>query len=214
MVEGFRCKYLVRILITGFNRFGNLLTNPTEIIIEGIMKEAQRDISNSTFAEILSTEYNAAGKRIQYLIRKLQPEAVICLGVAPGTDVIRLERVALNLDDENLNDNADETFIGKVIIPGGPVAYWSTLPIEHIYQGLRNHNIPAVISNHAGTYVCNHVFYLARHQIESMKSNAICGFIHIPQICEQLTTKSTNLSLDVVSSAIKYCLKTVGEKLL
>ncbi len=163
-------------LLTGFNPFGPHTFNTSQYVVERL---SQKGIPGLIGA-VLPTEFVAAGNQIVALIREHRPDAVICLGLAQGAEAIRLERVALNLDDATLPDNAGFTPKGEEIIPGAPLAYASTLPIEAMRDGLMEHGIPVVISNHAGAFVCNHVFYRARHEMETSGLRSPCGFIHLP----------------------------------
>ena len=190
-------------LLTGFNRFGDLQLNPTRLIVEEFSRR-NGPAGMNLVAEVMPTEFLAGGKRIVELIRQYRPDRIVCLGVAAGSDAIRLERVALNLDDCAIPDNAGLQLAGNQIIPDGPSAYWSTLPIDAMLAALQQRGIPTVISNHAGTFVCNHVFYLARHEIECLGLGTQCGFIHVPQISD---APAGNFTLDGLTAAIECCLR-------
>lgn len=205
----------MRILLTGFDRFGELDVNPTQIIVQSIAERARSCGCEDIVTEILRTEFAAAGDRIRELIHQVRPEALVSLGLAPGLGVISLERVALNLDDADAPDNAGEIRADRPIVPNGPVAYWSTLPLERMRNALQDRRIPVTISNHAGTYVCNHVFYVARREIERLESGAKCGFIHLPLMSEQVKTsviRVPNLPLSVMLKAIECCLEVLQEE--
>jgi len=107
-------------------------------------------------------------------------------------------------------DNAVVSRTGQKIVPDGPLAYQSTLPLLQMREALRQRGIPAIISNHAGNYVCNHVFYLARHEVERLGNGSLCGFIHVPQISENTGAGALpmfGLALDVMMEAVEGCLK-------
>ena len=200
----------MKTLLTGFGPFGNVTDNPSQLIVENLAERAREGQWPDLVADVLPTEFAGAGNRIAQLIREHRPERVICLGVAKGTGSIRLERVALNLDDTSVPDNAGVYLEGKKIVPDGPLAYWSTLPIEDMCGELQGRGIPANISNHAGTYVCNHVFYVARHEIELLGSSAPCGFIHLPDVARpsgRRERESVGLSLNVMQAAVELCLR-------
>jgi pyroglutamyl-peptidase len=199
----------MRMLLTGFEPFGELQANPSQLIVERLAHGADQDL----VVEVLPTEYAAAGARIRALIRDVRPEAVVCLGVAGRASAIRLERVALNLDDTEKPDNAGETPAGRPIAPGGPVGYWSTLPLAEMYAALQERDIPVQISNHAGTYVCNHVFYASLHEIERLGGGVPCGFIHVPLAAHQATTeeeRERSLPLDTMVQAVGCCLEVLS----
>jgi len=199
----------MNILLTGFNAFGDLELNPSQVIVQRLAARARGRDEANLVAEILPVEFEAAGERMRALIRSVRPELAIALGVAAGTPAIRLERVALNLDDAQEPDNAGVIAAGCLIVPDGPIAYWSTLPLEDLKVTLEAREIPVRISNHAGTYVCNHVFYVARHEIEQLGLDARCGLVHVPLITEQLGEMDADLPslpLEVLVEAVQCCL--------
>ncbi len=200
----------MKILLTGFEPFGPVRVNPSEQIVRRIGEEAKASGDGNLRAEVLPTEFAAADKRIRQLVRKFQPQAVLCLGVAQRRDEISLERVALNLDDDQLPDNAGRQRVGRRIISTGPAAYWSTLPLEQLRKQLEERRIPVSYSNHAGTYLCNHVFYVARHEVERMGNGAICGFVHVPPVRGRAQKgKPHGLLLDTMMEAVTCCLEVL-----
>ncbi|MGE3913220.1 MAG: hypothetical protein AB7K36_27930 [Chloroflexota bacterium] len=173
------------ILVTGFEPFGGVATNPSQRIVEALTGNGAARHGVALVTEILPTEYEAAGRRIVGLIREIQPTAVLSLGLAASAAAVRLERVALNLNDAVRPDNAGDLATGRPIQPDGPIGYWSTLPLDRMLAALRERDIPAIISNHAGAYVCNHVFYTARHEVERLGNGMAAGFVHVPLLAEQ-----------------------------
>jgi len=170
------------ILLTGFNRFGGLEVNSSELIVEAIATRALESGRTDLVSEVLPTEYRRAGDRMRYLIQEYQPKVILALGVATGAPFLRLERVALNLNDAEMPDNAGEVISGQLIEAKGPAAYWSSLPLTAMLEALDGLDVPVVVSNHAGTFLCNHVFYIARHQVEQLGIQSRCGFIHVPGV--------------------------------
>jgi pyroglutamyl-peptidase len=204
----------MKILLTGFEPFGPVRVNPSEQIVRRIgrrVEEAARGRGAMELrAEVLPTEFAAADRRIRRLIWEFRPDAVLCLGVAPQRDRISLERFALNLDDDSLPDNAGRCRAGRRIAPSGPAAYWSTLPLEGFRRQLERRGIPVSYSNHAGTYLCNHVFYVARHEIEKMGNGAPCGFVHVPPLQEEAGRKEPRgLPLGTMVEAVECCLEVL-----
>jgi len=212
----------MKILLTGFEPFGPIQVNPSEEIVrrigqhagrrmgQGMREEARGHGTVELRAEVLPTEFVAADRRIRQLIREFEPDAVLCLGVAPQRDKISLERFALNIDDDSLPDNAGRLRAGRRIAPNGPAAYWSTLPLEHFRKGIERRGIPVSYSNHAGTYLCNHIFYVARHEIEKLGNGAPCGFVHVPPLQEKANRKKPRgLALDTMVEAVECCLEVL-----
>jgi pyroglutamyl-peptidase len=111
------------------------------------------------------------------------PDVVLALGLAQGREGISIERVAINVDDARIPDNAGQQPIDTPVVPGGPAAYFSTLPIKRLAQGLQQAGLPAHISQTAGTFVCNHVFYALQHRMHGQR--AMSGFVHLPALPEQ-----------------------------
>ena len=204
----------MKILLTGFEPYGAVEINPSEQIVRRIAARARVRRNDDLVTEILPTQFITAGKRIRQLIRKFLPAAVLCLGVAPSRDKISLERVALNLDDDALPDNAGRVRAGRRIVPRGPVAYWSTLPLERIRKRIEKRGIPVSYSNHAGTYLCNHVFYVARHETERMGSRARCGFLHVPPLRQRgKNRKPRGMTLSKMVQAVECCLAVLRKGL-
>jgi pyroglutamyl-peptidase len=202
----------MKILLTGFEPFGQLRINPSQAIIQAVRARSVLLYPDQVSTEILPTAFEAAGNRIRELIDTLKPSAVILLGASTEDTVIRLERVALNLNDSVLPDNAGRAPINQMIVPNGPVAYWSTLPLELLKRELQKRSIPVMISNNAGTYVCNHVFYVGSHQIEQNGIKTICGFIHLPLMTEQ--TKSMKIGIQglpfsTMLEAVECCIDVI-----
>lgn len=130
-------------------------------------------------AAVLPCVFGKSRHDLRALLRAHRPEWVIALGLAANRTEITPERVAINLDDARIPDNAGAQPIDKAIVRGGPTAYWSSLPIKAIVAALRKRRIPAAVSQTAGTFVCNHVFYALMHELRSSRV-VRGGFIHVP----------------------------------
>jgi pyroglutamyl-peptidase len=204
----------MKILLTGFNPFGKLVINPSELIVQIIENRAKSNGLSDVITSVLKTEYTAAEHGIHALLSDIRPQACICLGVAEGSQSIRLERIALNIDDTDAPDNAGELRCDQRIVPNGPDVYQSTLPLSHIRDALQSRGIPVTLSNHAGTYICNHVFYTSLHLIRQLGMKTKCGFIHVPLISEEIgmpSSDASGLPLETMVEAIECCLNIVRE---
>lgn len=203
----------MKVVLTGFEPFGDQEVNPSQVVVEALLEHACAAGCQDLYASVLPVAYRAAGTAVSELIAAVEPDAVLCLGLAAASDALSLERVALNLDDAKPPDNAGETRMGQHIVPNGPVAYWSTLPLEHIREALEVQGIPVRFSNHAGTYVCNHVFYTARHELVRRGSHAPCGFVHLPRLSEQTSSGQDGppcLDRETMVRAVACCLAVLG----
>ena len=170
------------VLLTGFEPFGGETINPSG--------EIARLLHGSVIAghrvegALLPCVFGAAIRELQKRIRTVRPALVICTGQAGGRADITPERVAINVDDARIADNAGRQPVDRAIAKRGPAAYWSTLPIKAIVVALNARGIPASVSQTAGTFVCNHVFYGLMHELRGQKIIR-GGFIHVPLLPEQ-----------------------------
>ena len=203
----------MKILLTGFKPFAGLKMNSSQLIVEEIVLRTQGLPGIEVTGEVLPTEFESAGNRIQELIHSLVPEIILSLGMSSGQNELNLERVALNLDDSTLPDNTGFSPEEKPIVDDGPLAYLSNMPLRYLKMKLEKKGIPVKISNHGGTYVCNHVFYLALHQISKSGIDAICGFIHVPLIAKNDVSVGTHkITFNRLVEAVEYCLKLMTKK--
>ncbi len=171
-----------KVLLTGFEAFGGADINPSALAAE---KLDGRTIANhQVVAAILPCAFEASLVELKRQLRRVQPELVICVGQAGGRKAITVERVALNVDDAPIADNLGAQPIDQPIAKRGPVGYWSTLPIKSIALALNEAGIEAAVSETAGTFVCNHVFYGLMHSLKR-RPNVRGGFVHVPFIPRQ-----------------------------
>lgn len=197
----------MKILITGFGSYYKVAVNPTEKII----RHLRRGKDSFLIPVLLQAEYNKAEKKIKEAIRKFKPEAILMLGFNKKAKEIEIERIALNLDDSKKLDNTGKVRRGERILRDGALAYQSTLPINKILQALKKKKIPAEISNHAGTFICNHVFYVALYEIERLNLKIPCGFIHVPCLPGQIKKLQceSSLPLSKMIKAVNCCLEVI-----
>ncbi|MFN3495042.1 MAG: pyroglutamyl-peptidase I [Hydrogenophaga sp.] len=174
-----------RILLTGFDPFGGALVNPSWLAVRALHGRQIR--GHRVVAAQLPTVYGASLKVLRQLLRQHRPALVVCVGQAGGRRSISLERVAINVNDAPRADNAGAQPVDTPVVPGGPAAYFSTLPIKAMLQALQGECLPAEVSQTAGTFVCNHVFYGLMHElaIRPAFKRTRGGFIHVPWLPEQ-----------------------------
>jgi pyroglutamyl-peptidase len=187
-----------RVLISGFEPFGGESSNPSELVARALDGEVIK--GRRVVAVALPVVFDESRNKLESAIDEVAPELVICLGLAANRPAVSIERVAINLDDATMPDNRGHQPIDRRIEAMGPAAYWSTLPIKAIRARLLAARIPGEISQSAGTYVCNHVFYGLMHQL-NQKTGIRGGFIHIPRAAsdEALANlvKAIRLSIEV-----------------
>ncbi len=136
------------------------------------------------------------------------------MGQAAGRARVSIERVAINVDDSEAKDNDGIIKRDEAIFADGENAYFSTLPIKKMLKAVNEKGIPAAVSNTAGTYVCNHVFYSLMYYLNKDKKSARGGFIHLPCLPEQtLNNPNTpSMPLEMQAEAIKTCIETLEQQ--
>ena len=167
----------VKLLVTGFVPWGKHRVNPSG------------QLASEVGGHLLPVEFNHASRELRRLIRKHRPGAIVMLGLAPGRKRISLEAVALNLEADRRG--------WRKIRKNGPLALMTRLPVDRLRLRLRRARIPAVISFHAGTFVCNRVFY------EALSASSVpCGFVHVPPFTAMARSRQLR--------AIRTILKAIG----
>ena len=166
------------VLVTGFEAFGGHATNPSLEVAKGLDGRAVGEAV--VRSAILPVHHAEAAPQVSRLLDETNPLAVVHLGLAGGRARIALERVAVNVMDFDTPDNAGYRARDEPCVPGGPVAYFATLPLAAILAALLAEGIPAYVSNTAGTYLCNQTLYGTLHLLEQRGHPARAGFIHLP----------------------------------
>ncbi|WP_426225083.1 pyroglutamyl-peptidase I [Pseudarthrobacter sp. DSP2-3-2b1] len=171
------------ILLTGFEPFGGANFNPSWAAAQAAAT-ALTDAGQPATAVVLPVEFGAAADALRHELAAGKYGLVLAVGQAGGRTGLSLERVAINVDDARIPDNAGNSPVDQPVVPGGPAAYFSTLPVKACLRALGRAGIPAEVSQSAGTYVCNHVFYALMHAVAA-EPGVRAGFIHVPHAPEQ-----------------------------
>lgn len=174
-----------RVLVAGFEPFAGDTVNPSSEAARAF--DGWRCEGATVRAVQLPCVFGRAVDALDAALAEWRPELVVGLGQAAGRAEISPERVAINVDDARIPDNAGRQPVDAAVVPGGPAAYFSTLPIKAIVRDLRAAGWPAAVSNTAGTFVCNHVFYALMHRLatDPALAGARGGFVHVPCLPEQ-----------------------------
>ncbi len=197
----------MKVLVTGFEPFGKETINPSLEVI----KKLDDEIMDSQIIKLkLPTVFGKSIDILENALEKEKPDIVLCIGQAGGRDKITIERVAINISDARIPDNEGNEPIDEVIFEDGDTAYFSNLPIKKMVEEMKTNNVPAAISNTAGTYVCNHIMYGLLYNIDKKYPNIKGGFIHIPYIPEQVIEKANapSMSLDNIVKGISIAIET------
>ena len=186
------------VLVTGFDAFCGERINPSWQICERLPSEIG---GVRVVTRRVPCEFRRAIEVACESIEREQPSIVILLGQAGGRAHLSVERVAINVDDARVEDNAGNHPIDEPIAVTGPAAYFSTLPIKAMVQAMRAAGVPAEVSNSAGTFVCNHLMYGVLHYVTHTggEGQVRAGFIHVPYSEEQVLEKPAIAAMSVAS---------------
>lgn len=199
-----------RVLVTGFEPFAGASINPSEQIVKALAASGINDAAGTPLVDlhtaILPVVFTESSELLKHLIKQHQPDIVICLGQAEGRKEISFERVAINLDDARLADNAGRTITDAPVVPGAAPAEFTTLPVKQMVAAVRAAGIAAGLSTTAGTFVCNHIFYSLQHALAGQHKRS--GFVHVPLIPEQAAEfeGQPTMPLDQQVTAIKIAI--------
>ncbi len=205
-----RTDYEMKILVTGFDPFGGEPVNPA---IETV-KRLPDVIAGAEIVKLeIPTVCHKSLRVIDEAVSRYDPDVVLSVGQAGGRPDITVERVGINVDDCRIPDNEGNQIIDEPIYPEGPAAYFVTLPIKAMVQNMQNRNIPASVSNTAGTFVCNHVTYGVCHLLATKYPGKRSGFIHIPYLPQQALDKKNmpSMSQDMMVEAITAAIEAIVE---
>jgi len=175
----------MKLLLTGFEPFGGSQVNPSAQVVDRL---AQNGIPGvALHSAILPVDRQGGPAALLNAVRALHPDAILCLGEATRRMAISIERVALNLLDYRMADNAGHQAVDEPIRPDGPAAYFVTLPVRAMLDAVRAAGIPAELSLSAGAFLCNQVTYELLHYLTTHQLNIPAGFVHLPALPEQVT---------------------------
>lgn len=190
-----------RILMTGFAPFGGESVNPSWQAVS--LVAARRD---DVAAVELPCEFASSLPVLRRALAEHRPSLVVCAGQAGGRAEVTPERVAINLIDARIPDNAGAQPVDVPVVPDGPAAYFTTLPVKACVAAIRAAGVPASVSHTAGTYVCNQVFYGLMHLLATEFPGVRGGFVHVPFSPEQVAAAGKaepSLSVDRIARALE-----------
>ena len=172
--------------------FGGERSNPSWEIV----KSLPDSIAGYRLEKLrVPTEFGTAIAITTKAIDKLKPSIVLCFGQAGGRTCMSVERIAINVDDARITDNAGRQLIDEAIRADGPAAYFCNVPIKAMVAAMSKADVPADVSNTAGTFVCNHLIYGVLHHLAESKSSTRAGFIHVPYLESQVLDKPDAASM-------------------
>jgi pyroglutamyl-peptidase len=205
----------MKALVTGFEAFGSDPVNPS---LEAIRRLPPRLGELRLSTRVLPTAFGRALEALEDAVATTGPDIVLCLGLAGGRAALSLERVAINIDDARIPDNDQRQPIDLPVVADGPAAYFATLPIKAAAAALRQAGLPAVVSNTAGTFVCNHLFYGLMHLAATRRPGLRGGFLHLPYLPGQaaqqadLAGGAPSMALDDIVRGVEIVLRVAAAR--
>ena len=168
------------ILVTGFDPFGGESTNASWEAV----KRLPEKIGNLQIHKLeIPTVFGEAAEKVLRTAELLRPQVILCVGQAAGRSAVTPERIGINIRDARIPDNRGYVPADVPVVPEGPAAYFATVPVKDMVSAIQQKNIPASVSNSAGTFVCNDLFYTLLHHFDGTSTQV--GFVHIPLLPEQ-----------------------------
>ncbi len=195
---------MTTVLLTGFEPFAGDATNPSGDAVRLVAD--QWDGPEQLVTAVLPVEFDGARRRLRQLIATHDPDVVVATGLAGGRAGITIERVAINLLDARIPDNAGDQPVDVPSSPGGPAARFATLPVKAITAAIMDAGIPATVSHSAGTFVCNHAMFTVLDVDGSGLRRA--GFIHVPYASTDAPVGQPSLPLVEIARAMRIAIRT------
>ncbi|KFI07205.1 pyrrolidone-carboxylate peptidase [Massilia sp. BSC265] len=195
------------VLLTGFEPFNKATINPAWEAVRAL--DGWSGAGFRVEVRQLPCVFGEVNRVLEALVDELHPDIAIAVGQAGGRAEISVERVAINVDDASILDNAGQQPVDRPIRADGPAAYFSTLPIKATVAAMRGKGLTAGVSQTAGTFVCNHVFYGLMHHTAGKPVKA--GFIHVPFLPEQAQERPDDppsMALDDIILGIMTAVET------
>ena len=186
-----------RILVTGFEPFDGADDNPSARVVERLARDAVPRLA----AAVLPVSAARLPGRLAELLDHYRPDVVLGLGEARGDAAVRVERVAVNLLDFRTPDNDGRMLNDNPVVPGGPPAYFCTLPAHAVVSAVRSAGVACVTSLSAGAYLCNMMMYLTLHWSARSARRPRVGFLHLPSLPTQNTSTAGRASMDLDTQA-------------
>ncbi|MBR4462547.1 MAG: pyroglutamyl-peptidase I [Erysipelotrichaceae bacterium] len=202
----------MKILLTGFEPFGGETINPAQEAVQLVKDEIKGAQIVKCYVPVV---FGKAIDTVHEALKKDDFDAVLLIGQAGGRYEITPERIGINCDDGRIPDNEGNQPVDQPVRADGPAAYFSTLPIKKMVEYMKAANVPAAISNSAGTYVCNHLMYGVLYYLDKEFPNMIGGFMHVPYLHEQVMNKkeTASLSKEDVVKGIEASLEAIIDSL-
>lgn len=168
------------VLLTGFEPFEGHAVNASWLAVEVL---ARQWAGPPLEAVRLPVSFARGPQALADALERTRPVVVVCVGEAGDASALRVERVAVNVADARIADNDGVRPVDVPLADDGPAAWFAGLPLKACVAAASAQGVAAEVSDTAGTYVCNAVFY--RLCATLADSGVPHGFVHVPRTPEQ-----------------------------
>ena len=189
------------LLITGFDPFGGETVNPAWEAVK-LLPDIIGDYQLTKLE--IPTVFGRAAETVLEKAEEVRPQVILCIGQAGGRAAVTPERVATTLRDAKITDNDGNQPVDEPCVPGGPTAYFATVPVKAMVKAMADAGLSAAVSYTAGTFVCNDTLYTLLHRFDG--TDVRCGFIHVPYLPQQGTP---NLELERTVAALEAAVQAL-----
>lgn len=186
-----------KLLITGFDPFGGETVNPSWEAVK-LLPDAVGDYQITKME--IPTVFGLAAHRVLAAADEMKPDVILCVGQAGGRSAVTPEVIGINLQEARIPDNFRNQPVNTPVIPDGPAAYFSTVPVREMVNAIRSAQIPAALSYSAGAFVCNDVLYRLLHHFHGTATRA--GFIHVPYLPQQAKENQPSMGQEQIVRAL------------
>jgi pyroglutamyl-peptidase len=193
-----------RLLITGFDPFGGEHINPSWEAVKALPDQiCEYEITKLE----IPTVFGRAAEKVIAAASALSADVILCIGQAGGRRAVTPEVVAINLREAGIPDNAGNQPVNVPVVPDGPAAYFSTVPVREMVQAIRGSDIPAALSYSAGAFVCNDVLYTLLNHFYGRSTRV--GFIHVPFLPQQAASGTPSMPLEQITQALALAISAL-----
>ena len=186
-----------KLLITGFDPFGGETVNPSWEAVK-LLPDVVGDYQITKME--IPTVFGLAAHRVLAAADEMKPDVILCVGQAGGRSAVTPEVIGINLQEARIPDNFGNQPVNTPVIPDGPAAYFSTVPVREMVNAIRSAQIPAALSYSAGAFVCNDVLYRLLHHFHGTATRA--GFIHVPYLPQQAKENQPSMGQEQIVRAL------------
>lgn len=208
--------HLPKILVAGYGPWVKAERNPAAQVVEDLKTRDWPDCE--LVLEVMPVRSVGLAEKIEDLLEQHKPDAWVGLGVSDA-GIIQPEMVGINWRHFTVPDVTGAQIEQTPVIEAGPAAYNATLPNRQMVDAVNAVGIPASVSYHAGTHLCNQMLYTTAHIIAERGLQTLNGFVHVPQtpaniaLTERQKPHASSMSLPMISEAIAICVNTLAQEI-